>query len=159
MHADDLANPFRYFYNPPKFSYGMCLNIFGKKKKINSREKKKRKDLKSVKSVSTERVDGDIPTSSPGRCVCRVFLFSDSCGRFSSFARPFRVSAHRACQWWSGGSCTAARVEAEREETPGSAPPRQQGEAAMFVRRKPPLGNDHLMMLFLLKPSRMRALS
>lgn len=65
MHADDLAILSGTFIIP-EFSYGMCLNSFGKKKV----GKKKRKDLKYIKNVYTDRVErrrGRL--SSPGRCV------------------------------------------------------------------------------------------
>lgn len=52
MHADDLAILSGTFIIP-KFSYGMCLNIFGKK----SREKKKRKGLKYIKNIYTDWVE------------------------------------------------------------------------------------------------------
>lgn len=65
MHADDLAILSGTFIIP-KFSYGMWLNIFGKKKIVG---KKKRKYLKYIKNVYTEWVDNNIMISSPGRCV------------------------------------------------------------------------------------------
>lgn len=49
--------------------------------------------------------------------VCRVFLFSYSCGWFSSFACPSVFSAHHLCRVGVCGGrwrAAAARVEAER---------------------------------------------
>lgn len=81
-----LSNSFRYFYNPPCFSYGMCWNIWKKQKTKKKKVEKNRKD--SNKSCENKRVDNIVRQYPLLDSVCRVFLFSYSCGWFSSIACP-----------------------------------------------------------------------